>query len=215
MTKVKIIKKTVAYVKKELGQDKTGHDWWHIWRVFKIAAYIANKEKADLFIVKMAALLHDIADWKFKNYHSKKKEVENFLEKLNLDEKTTNQIKVIINNISFKGINIKSKINTKEGKIVQDADRLDVIGAIGIARVFATGALLTDRLIYNPKVSLAKISRNFIKKSSISSIHHFYDKVLLLKDIMNTKTGRKLAERRHKFLKNYLKEFFYEWNEFK
>ena len=214
MDRRKIINKTKEYVRSRLGNEATGHDWWHAFRVWQMAKYIAKKEGGDLFTIELAALLHDIADWKFNKGNSDLgfKLTRDWLKKLKVDEKIIKQVCEIMGSMSFKGMSVKSKMKTKEGKIVQDADRLDALGAIGIAKVFATGVRLKERLIYNPEISLKRRRKDFRKKDSYSTIHHFHDKLLLLKNLMNTKTGKKLAGERHEFLKKYLKQFFKEWN---
>ena len=213
MSKNKIIKKVKEYVKKNLGGEPTGHDWWHSWRVWKLSKKIAQKEGGNLFVIELAALLHDMADWKFYGRNTKKgiDKIKNLLRNLEVDEKIINHICHIIKNISFKGAGVKDRIKTKEGMIVQDADRLDVLGAIGIARIFAYGGF-KKREIYNPDIK-PKLHKSFkeYKSAKTTSINHFYEKLLLLKNRLNTKTAKKIARRRHGFLKNYLKEFFKEW----
>lgn len=215
MDKKKIINKTTKYVKQTLKNDSTGHDWYHIEWVWKMAKYIAQKEKGvDLFVIELAALLHDIADWKFHGGDDTKssKVSEVWLKKLGVDQKTIDHVREITHHISFKGAKVKNEIKTPEGKIVQDADRLDALGAIGIARTFAMGGKF-GRPIYDPNVKpMFHTTFEQYKKSGNFSINHFYEKLLLLKDMMNTKTGKKLAEKRHKFLEDYLKEFFLEWD---
>ena len=215
MNKKEIIKKTESFVKKHLKGDVTGHDWWHIDRVRKMALRIAKKEKnVDLFVVQLAALLHDIADWKFHggNETIGIKLAEEWLKRLKVEKNVIERVCEIIREISFKGAEVKSKMKTKEGMIVQDADRLDAIGAIGIARCFATGAKL-NREIYNPEIK-PRLHKTFeeYKKAKSTSINHFYEKLLLLKDLMNTKTAKKIAEKRHKFMEEFLDRFFKEWN---
>jgi len=211
--KRKIVKSVKNYVKASLPGDPTGHDWRHAWRVCRTAKAIANKEGGNLFIIEMAALLHDIADWKFSKGDEKagSKKARNLLKKLGADEEMIERVGEIIDNVSFKGAGVKNGITTKEGMIVQDADRLDVIGAIGIARVLAYGGSV-GREIYDPDVK-PKLHKNFedYKKNKSSSINHFYEKVLLLKDRLNTKTARKIAVKRHKFLEKYLEQFLKEW----
>ena len=213
MNKNRVIEEVKKYVKKDLEGETTGHDWWHSWRVWKLSKKIAKKEGGDLFIIELAALLHDIADWKFYGGNAKTgvNKVKKLLRKLAVDEEIINHICHIIENISFKGAGVKNKIETKEGMIVQDADRLDVLGAIGIARTFAYGGF-KKREIYNPDIK-PKLHKSFkeYKNSKNTSINHFYEKVLLLKDRLNTKTAKKIARQRHKFLEDYLEEFFKEW----
>ena len=215
MKKKLIIKKTAEFVKKHLEKEPTGHDWWHTKRVWRLALKIAKKEKGvDLFVVQLAALLHDIADHKFHKGDDTlgPQLAEKWLKKLKVKKEVISHVCEIIKEISFKGAKVKSKMKTKEGMIVQDADRLDAIGAIGIARCFATGAKLNQE-IYNPKIK-PKLHTSFeeYKKARSTSINHFYEKLLLLKDLMNTKTAKKIAEKRHKFMKQFLDRFFKEWN---
>lgn len=207
MNKESVLEQAEEYVKKLWKGESSGHDWWHIYRVWKSAVYIGRKEKADLFVVQLAALLHDISDWKF---HPDNGLVRKCLEKMQVEENIANHVCEIIKNMSFKGSGVKSKMRTKEGMVVQDADRLDAMGAIGIARNFATGAL-RRRVIYNPEVGLDKNVKDFRLKDSHSSIHHFYDKLLLLKSLMNTKTAKKIAEKRHRFMEQFLDRFLKEW----
>ena len=213
MNKKEIIKEVKGYVKRNLGNEPTGHDWWHSWRVWKLSKKIAQKEGGDLFIIEVSSLLHDVADWKFHGGNTKKglTKVKSLLEKLGVEQKRINQVCHIIENTSFKGAGVKNKIKTKEGMIVQDADRLDVLGAIGIARVFAYGGF-KKREIYNPSIKV-KFHKSFneYKKAKSPSINHFYEKLLLIKDRLNTKTAEKIARERHEFLKDYLKQFFREW----
>ena len=210
-----VIKKTAEFVRKRLGKEVTGHDWWHAYRVWKMALRIAKEEgDADLFVVQLAALLHDIADWKFCQGDTTlgPKIAEKWLKKLGVKEEIISHVCEIIREISFKGAEVKSEMKTKEGMIVQDADRLDAMGAIGIARCFATGAKL-NREIYNPQIK-PKLHKTFeeYKNSESTSINHFYEKLLLLKDLMNTKTAKKIAEKRHKFMEQFLDRFFKEWD---
>jgi uncharacterized protein len=210
-----VINKTIEYVKQTLKGDSTGHDWYHTQRVWKMAKYIAQKEKnVDLFVIELAALLHDIADWKFQGGDDTKSSQvsEIWLKKLDVDQQTINHVSEIAHHISYKGAKVKNEIETLEGKIVQDADRLDAMGAIGIARTFATGGKF-GRPIYDPNVKpVLHTTFEQYKNSGNFSINHFYEKLLLLKDMMNTKTGKMLAQKRHKFMEQYLKEFFSEWD---
>lgn len=205
-----IIKKTEKFVQEQLKDDITGHDWWHSKRVRDMALRIAKKEKnIDLLVIELAALLHDLVDFKLTNSNDEK--VIQWLRKLKISEERIDHIMGIIKNLSFKGAGVKSKLKTREGMIVQDADRLDALGAIGIARCFATGAKL-GRKIYDPLIK-PKYHQSFedYKKSKSTSINHFYEKLLLLKDLLNTKMAKKIAEKRERFLKIFLKRFFDEW----
>lgn len=209
-----ILKKTEEYVRKQHDGEGTGHDWWHIDRVRNTALFIAKEEEADLFIVELAALLHDIADHKF--HHGDEtmgsKVANDWLRPLNLDENSIKHVKEIITDLSFKGANVKTPMQTIEGKIVQDADRLDAIGAIGIARAFAYGGH-KNREMYNPhKSPTMHNSFDAYKNDTGSTINHFYEKLFFLKDRMNTSSGKKIAEHRHQFMVEYVHRFFSEWN---
>ena len=213
MNKDEVIKRTADYVKSKLDGESSGHDWWHTYRVWKTAVNIGKKEDADLFVVQLAALLHDIADWKFHSGDDSigPKLAREWLEKLDVDENIISHVCEIIKGVSFKGAGVKSKIKTKEGMVVQDADRLDALGSIGIARAFAYGGH-KGREIYNPNIKPEKHeSFEQYKNNKGTTINHFYEKLLLLKDLMNTETARKIAEERHKFMEEYLDKFFKEW----
>lgn len=212
--KQQIIDKTIQFVRQKLEGEGSGHDWWHVYRVYKNALNIVASEEADEFIVSLGALLHDIADFKF---HGGDTEVgprvaKEWLESLSVDENIIKQVEHIVRNVSFKGAKVKSTMETIEGKIVQDADRLDAIGAIGIARTFAYGGY-KEREIYNPDIK-PELHDSFekYKNNESHSINHFYEKLLLLKDLMNTETGRKVADERHKFMELYLQQFYDEWD---
>ena len=212
MNQNEIIKRTADYVKSKLDGEGSGHDWWHIYRVWKTAIEIGKKESADLFVVQLAALLHDIADWKFHSGDDSvgPKLAREWLEKLDVDENIISHVCKIIKQVSFKGAGVKSKIKTKEGMVVQDADRLDAIGAIGIARAFAYGGH-KGREIYNPDIKPEKHETfEQYKNNKGTTINHFYEKLLLLKDLMNTPSARKIAEERHDFMEQYLDKFFKE-----
>jgi len=209
----KIIQNTIEFVKTELKNAEGGHDWFHIERVYKNALMILEKEKANRFIVILGALLHDIADYKFtagnENIGPKKAAV--FLKSQNVAEEIIENVVKIIKNISFKGGNFQQKWNSKELEIIQDADRLDAIGAIGIARTFNYGGY-KNRKIYNPEIKPnLKMTPEEYKNSTAPTINHFYEKLLLLKDKMNTSTGKEIAEKRHQFMEDFLKQFFKEW----
>ena len=214
MDKKLIINKTKEYVKSKLDGEGTGHDFWHILRVYKTSIYIGEKENADLFVVELAALLHDIADWKFNEGNSDigPKLSQEWLESLGVDGDIIGKITKIIGTMSFKGGTTNAKQETIEGKVVQDADRLDAIGAIGIARTFAYGGY-KEREIYNPNIKPQKYN-NFeqYRKSVGTTVNHFYEKLLLLKDLMNTESGRSMAKERHEFMEDYLDQFLKEWD---
>lgn len=212
-TKEEIINKTAKYIKERLSGEGSGHDWWHIYRVWKNAINISKNEKVDLFTVELAALLHDIADWKFNdgNEDIGPKLAREWLEKMSVDENIIYHVCDIIKNISFKGAGVENKINTIEGMVVQDADRLDAMGAMGIARTFAYGGS-KNREMYNPEIK-PKFHKSFeeYKKEDNTTLNHFYEKLLLLKNLMNTNTARNIAEQRHEVMEDFLKEFFEEW----
>jgi uncharacterized protein len=212
MDKVVIIEKTILFVKEKLNGDSSGHDWWHIFRVWSMAKTIREKEGGDLFIIEMAALLHDVADWKFyENENDGLQVIVDFLVGLELEKALINKIIEIIKNVSFKGAGVIDKMNSLEGKIVQDADRLDAIGAIGIGRTFAFGGKFGNEM-YNPDVK-AKMHESFedYKKDKGTTINHFYEKLLLLKDRMHTITAKRIAEQRHDYMLEFLDQFYKEW----
>lgn len=213
MNKELIIEETKIFVKDKLYGESSGHDWFHIERVLNLATYICEKEKGDEFIVKMTALLHDIDDWKLKKENDTDTTVtENFLKSINLDKKYINTILNIIKTMSFKGGLVDSSQHTLEGKIVQDADRLDAIGAIGIARTFAYGGR-KNRLMYDPSIKpMEYTSLDEVKNSENHTINHFYEKLFKLKNLMNTDTAKQIAMERHRFMELFLDEFYYEWN---
>lgn len=213
MDQAEIIKKTEKYVKDTLSGEGSGHDWWHVYRVWNNAKHICKFEKVDSFIVELAALLHDIADWKFHDGDEMAgaNKAREWLGSLNVDKEIVNHVCEIIATSSFKGAGVKSEIKTLEGKVVQDADRLDAIGAMGIGRTFAYGGH-KGREMYNPNIKPElHDSKEKYKNSSSPTINHFYEKLLLLRDLMNTKTAKKIAAHRHKYMEEFLDEFFKEW----
>lgn len=213
MTEEEIINSTITFVKKELEGAEGGHDWWHIERVWNNAKSIAKTEPVNLFIVELAALLHDIADSKFHggDEDAGPEKAKAFLNNLSVEVETIAHVEKIIRNISFKGGNFKNDFYSLELGVVQDADRLDAIGAIGIARAFNYGGF-KNRHIHNPDVPPnLTMDKAAYKKSDAPTINHFYEKLLLLKDRMNTTTGKKMAESRHRFMEAYLEEFYLEW----
>lgn len=209
-----IVANTIQFVKKKLQGEASGHDWWHIYRVWKMAMHIGLREGANKYVVQLAALLHDLADWKLWNGNEEKglSEIKTWLIAQNTPEKTIKHVMLIISNISFKGANVPNRMRTIEGKVVQDADRLDAIGAIGVARAFAYGGN-KGREMHNPDIQPV-IHNTFdeYKSSNGTTINHFYEKLLLLKEQMNTPTAKKIAAERHKFLETFLKQFLNEWN---
>ena len=209
-----IIDKTIQFVKQKLENAEGGHDWFHIERVYKNALLIAKEEDCDLTVVQLGALLHDIADSKFHDGDETigPKTARFFLEKENVEEATIQHVIAIIENISFKGGNFEKKFTSKELEIVQDADRLDAIGAIGIARTFNYGGF-KNRALYNPEIlPNLTMTKEEYKNSESPTLNHFYEKLLLLKDKMNTQTGKKIALERHVYMENFLSQFLAEWN---
>ncbi|MCM4159078.1 HD domain-containing protein [Antarcticibacterium flavum] len=209
-----IIETTIDFVKQTLANAEGGHDWFHIERVYKNALHINKEEKANHLIVALGALLHDIADYKFHNGDESvgPAVARKFLSQLQVDEKVISHVEKIIMNISFKGGNIEKDFHSLELDVVQDADRLDALGAIGIARTFNYGGF-KGRALYDPAITpKLQMSKEEYKNSTAPTINHFYEKLLLLKDRMNTPTGRKMADERHVFMENFLSQFYAEWN---
>ena len=209
-----LINKTILFVKEKLQNAEGGHDWFHIERVYKNALLIAQEENCDLTVVKLGALLHDIADSKFYDGDETigPKVAKDFLESEKVEEATISHVLNIIENISFKGGKVERKFSSKELDIVQDADRLDALGAIGIARTFNYGGF-KNRAIYNPQIAPnTNMTKEEYKKSDAPSINHFYEKLLLLKDKMNTESGKKIADERHKYMEGFLSQFYAEWD---
>lgn len=205
---------TILFVQQKLENAEAGHDWFHIERVYKNALLIAEGENCDVSIVKLGALLHDIADSKFHDGDETvgPKVARAFLESQNASEETIVHVVNIIENISFKGGNFEKKFNSKELEIVQDADRLDAIGAIGIARTFNYGGF-KNRPLYNPNVAPnLHMTKEEYKINNAPTINHFYEKLLLLKDKMNTQTGKRIAKKRHEFMELFLSQFYAEWD---
>ncbi len=211
---LEIIEATISFVQQELKFAEGGHDWWHIYRVWKTASIIAIEENADEFIVQAAALLHDIADSKFHDGDENigPEKATNFLRKMKLGDNTINHIEAIIRNMSFKNTFENSNFSSIELDVVRDADRLDAIGAIGIARTFNYGGHKGFE-IYNPDIKpIIDMTKEEYKKSNTPTVNHFYEKLFLLKNMMTTNTGKKLAEGRHKFMEDYLDQFYGEWD---
>jgi len=212
MTKQEVLQKTANYIKQEFSDDSSGHDWWHIYRVWKNAITICEHEQANTFIVQLAALLHDLDDWKFNDSADETPlRAKAWLDSLSIDSSITDKVCRIISHISYKGAGVANKMDSLEGFIVQDADRLDAIGAIGIARAFAYGGY-KNRPLYDPD-SHPQIHQTFeqYKNSKSATINHFYEKLLLLKDMMNTPTAKRIAEQRHEVMAQYLSQFMNEW----
>lgn len=213
MKEDEIIISTIQFVKATLQGAEGGHDWFHIERVWKNAKAIARHENVNLFIVELAALLHDIADAKFHdgNENVGPETARNFLLQLEVEKSTILQVETIIRNISFKGGNFTAGFYSPELSVVQDADRLDALGAIGIARAFNYGGF-KSRELYNPDIKPdLQMTKEAYKKTSAPTLNHFYEKLLLLKDRMNTTTGKQMAEQRHRFMEHYLETFYSEW----
>jgi uncharacterized protein len=208
-----IIQNTITFVKVSLTDSEGGHDWWHTYRVLQVSRAISKEENACLFICELGALLHDIADPKFHDGDEINGSLitRKFLEDQDLDNATISRVIEIIDNVSYKGGQGNHIAKSLELKVVQDADRLDALGAIGIARAFNYGGY-KNRKLYDPDIPPKKYSSaGGYRKSDAPTINHFYEKLLLLKDLMNTETGRKMAEKRHRFLKEFLKRFKEEW----
>ena len=211
---MKTIHNTILFVKEKLQDAEGGHDWFHVERVYNNALLIADEEICDLEVVKLAALLHDVADSKFHNGDESigPKIAREFLVSQSVAEEKINHIVGIIENMSFKGGNFEKQFHSKELEIVQDADRLDAIGAIGIARTFNYGGF-KNRPLYNPNIQPnLNMSKEEYKNSESPTLNHFYEKLLLLKDKMNTETGKKIAQKRHDFMVTFLSQFYAEWD---
>lgn len=209
-----LISRTIQFVKQQLANAEGGHDWFHIERVYRNSLLISQSEKCDEVVVKLSALLHDIADSKFHDGDESigPKTARAFLEGETVDEATIVHVINIIENISYKGGNFEKKFHSKELEIVQDADRLDAIGAIGIARTFNYGGF-KNRPLYNPNIAPnLHMTKEEYKSSEAPTINHFYEKLLLLKDKMNTETGKQIAQERHRFMETFLSQFYAEWD---
>lgn len=208
-----IIENTEIFVKERLKNAETGHDWFHVQRVLNIAINIGKREKTDLFVIQLSALLHDIADAKFHEGDETigPRIAKDYLQKQEVSKEVVDHVVNIIECISFKGGNEEQLFSSPELHVVQDADRLDAMGAIGIARAFNYGGY-KNRLLYDPEIKPnLHLSKAEYKASTAPTINHFYEKLLLLKDRMNTQTGRELAEERHQFMEQFLDQFFKEW----
>ncbi|ASZ14451.1 HD domain-containing protein [Chitinophaga pendula] len=208
-----IIDQTVAFVKQELEGAEGGHDWWHIYRVWQSARHIAAGEAVDMLVVELGALLHDIADAKFHNGDEEigPAKAGAFLQQLAVPVSVIDHVVLIIRHISFKGGNNERIFHSPELGVVQDADRLDAIGAIGIARAFNYGGF-KQRALHDPAIPPnLQMTREEYKKNTAPTINHFYEKLLLLKDRMNTASGRAMAEERHQFMEQFLTRFYQEW----
>ncbi len=214
-SKAQIIKQTEEYVRQKLEGEGSGHDWWHIVRVVNNAKAIAKQEGGDMFIVELGSLLHDINDWKFNDGDSTvgANEAKKLLEQLGCAKKVCEHVGYIVEHVSYKGGTNKHAMKTIEGQIVHDADRLDALCAIGVARAFAFGGS-AGRVMYDPGVKPKEYSSFESFAGAITqnhTINHFYEKLLLLKDKMNTKTAKKMAKNRHEYMEKYLRQFYAEW----
>ena len=214
MTNAQIINKTKDHLENKFKDENTGHDWWHMYRVWQISKHIAKSEpSADMFVVELGALLHDVADWKFNDGYLEAgpKAAREWLNGLQVKEGVILKVEDIVRNVSFKGAKVKQNMKLIEGKIVSDADKLDAIGAIGIARTFAYGGA-NGIPMYDPNIKPIqhKTFKDY-KNSKSHTINHFYEKLLLIKDKLYTQTAIDIANQRHTFMKNYLDEFYKEW----
>jgi uncharacterized protein len=207
------IQKTITFVKQTLKNAEAGHDWFHIERVFKTALNINQEEKGNELVIALAALLHDIADPKFNNGDENlgPNLAQSFLQSIAVEEEMVQHVKMIIQHMSFKNSFDDNSFTSKEMQIVQDADRLDAIGAIGIARAFTYGGF-KNRVLYDPSIKPEEhLSKESYKNTTAPTINHFYEKLLLLKERMNTAAGKKIAAKRHQFMLDYLDQFYSEW----
>jgi uncharacterized protein len=209
-----LIERTAKYVEEKFRSEGSGHDWWHIYRVWQLSKRIGQAEHADMEIIELGALLHDIADFKFHggDLNVGPRVAREWLESQGAGRRTQDAVAHIVENVSFKGANVANTMATLEGKCVQDADRLDALGAIGIARVFAYGGH-KGRAIFEPGEQ--RTHHDTVEayvSNTASGITHFYEKLLLLKGKMNTPTGHRLAEHRHAYMEAYLEEFYKEWD---
>ncbi|WP_316769554.1 HD domain-containing protein [Pedobacter frigiditerrae] len=208
-----IIDQTINFVKITLANAETGHDWFHIERVYKTAQTINAKEKGDELIVALAALLHDIADSKFNGGDEEigPQKAGDFLKSIGISDEIILHVQEVIRNLSYKASLGKITFKSKELDVVQDADRLDAIGAIGIARAFTYGGY-KNRVLYDPAIPAnLNMSKEEYKNTTAPTLNHFYEKLLLLKDLMKTEAGKEIAEQRHQFMLNYLEQFYSEW----
>lgn len=207
------VERTVQLVKEKLGDDTTGHDYFHIMRVRALAARLAEQEGADVFVVELAALLHDIADWKFHggDLNEGPRVASEWLQSIGEKAQTIEKVAAIIKEVSYKGAGVQTTPASLEGKVVQDADRLDALGAIGIARTFAYGGKF-ERQMYDPdRPPVMHQSFEEYKNAKGTTLNHFYEKILLLKDRLNTESARALAEERHKYVADFVERFLLEW----
>jgi len=206
----KNLTETENYIQNYFDNEGSGHDWWHIRRVRNVALKLAEAEGGNVFRIEMAALLHDLDDWKL-NGESEISKTEKWLDDLGISDSEKAYILEIIEQVSFKGAEVENNAISIEAKLVQDADRLDAIGAIGVARTFAYGGS-KGRLIYHPNEKpVMHDSFEAYKKNTAPTINHFYEKLLLLKDLLNTNSAKQMAEKRHRFMEVFLEQFYAEW----
>jgi uncharacterized protein len=208
------VAKTQAYVREHLTGESSGHDWWHVYRVWRTAVQIGSEEGADLYVVQLAALLHDVADAKFHDGDEAigPRTAVEWLRSLDVDESTITHVAQIIRDLSFKGAGVPTPMPTREGMVVQDADRLDALGAIGIARAFAYGGF-GGRVLYDPaSAPVMHATVDEYRSHRGSTVNHVFEKLLLLKDRMNTESARRIAGERHQFIEHFLRQFFAEWD---
>lgn len=216
MTKNQIISTIRNQLKNEFYNEPTGHDWWHIDRVYKLSLIVSKQinKPIDLFVIKLGALLHDIADWKFNGGNSEKgpQKAKKILESMSIDQNIIKKVTEIVKEISYKGAGVETPMTSLEGKIVQDADRLDALGAIGIARTFAYGGK-AGRPIYDPRIKpLLHQTFEEYKKNQSHSLNHFYEKLFLLYERLNTKEAKSIGRYRMLYMKKFVKQFLDEWN---
>jgi uncharacterized protein len=215
MNETESIQKTANHIKDKLSNDSSGHDWWHTYRVWKLGKKIAELEGANVQVVELACLLQDIADYKLNNGDEEigPRLANEHMESLSIEPQVRDHVIKIISSSSFKGANSNSQMETLEGQCMQDADRLDAMGAIGIARCFAFGGY-KGNLIYDPSIKIKiNMSKEEYKRANHTQINHFHEKLLLLKGRMNTQTARKMAEERHQFMESFIQQFLKEWKE--
>lgn len=214
MDKREIIQETAEFIRSEFATDGSGHDWFHIDRVRRLAVRLGQMEGSDPFVTEMAALLHDLDDWKITGSDSSYPvKAQKWLADRNVQVNMAFRILKVIEEVAYKGAGTQTPVRSIEAAVVQDADRLDAMGAIGIARTFAYGGH-KSRLIYDPAISpVMHDDFKDYKNSKAPTVNHFYEKLLLLKDRMNTNAARSFAEQRHRFMESYLEQFFNEWDE--
>lgn len=206
-----VIDATIEFLQKEFANEGTGHDWWHLERVWVLAKRLGSEEAADPFVTELAALLHDIGDHKFHAEGTAERRIREWLGAQKVEPATIDRVVEIVEGVSFKGAGVPTPMASIEGKVVQDADRLDALGAIGIARAFAYGGS-QNRAMYVPGEQVVE-HQNFesYRKTQSSTINHFHEKLLLLKDRLHTEAAKRLAEHRHKYMEKFLEEFHAEW----